>query len=207
MMDLSRSLFLVVEGIDGAGKTTQVQLLKQALERDGESPVVSKEPTNGAWGKLIKESAASGRLSLEEELNAFIEDRKEHVATLIRPSLEAGKIVILDRYFYSTIAYQGARGVNVGEIRALMESQFPIPDAVFILDVDPAVGVHRIAHLRGEQPNLFENRDDLARARAIFNSVHGPTVHHVDGGMAIEAVHGRIMELLMQGALKKGALL
>jgi dTMP kinase len=206
MADPSSSVFIVVEGIDGAGKTTQVRLLKEALERAGESPVVSKEPTNGPWGQRIKESAATGRFSLEEELHAFIEDRKEHVATLIRPSLDARKIVILDRYFYSTIAYQGARGADVAEIRALMESQFPIPDAVFILDVDPATGVHRIAHLRGEQPNLFENRDDLARARAIFNSLTGPTVHHINGALPIDDVHTRIMEVLSKGALKKGVL-
>ena len=198
----SSSLFIVVEGIDGAGKSTQVRLLKRAFEQAGENPVVSKEPTEGRWGRLIRESAATGRLSLEEELNAFVEDRKEHVATVIRPALEAGQVVILDRYFYSTIAYQGARGADVAEVRARMESQFPIPDAVFILDAEPGVGVHRIAHSRGDQPDLFENREYLARVRAIFASLTGPGVHHIDASLPVEAVHARIMELLPHGALK-----
>ncbi|HTR37491.1 MAG TPA: dTMP kinase [Bryobacteraceae bacterium] len=200
MLKRARSLFIVFEGIDGAGKSTQVRLLKEALERAGEQPVVSREPTDGPWGRMLRESAATGRMSLEEELHAFIEDRKEHVAGVLRPALEAGKIVILDRYFYSTIAYQGARGADVAEVRARMVAQFPIPDAVFILDAEPQVGVHRIAHSRG-RPDLFEDREYLERVRTIFKSMTGPGVHHIDASMPVEAVHARIMELLPQRVL------
>src|SRR5271166_6015958 len=80
-------------------------------------------------------------------------DRTEHVEKLIGPALDAGKIVILDRYFYSSIAYQGSRGANVAEVKEIMESRFPIPDAVFLLDIDPILSVHRIAHSRQEEPN------------------------------------------------------
>jgi dTMP kinase len=201
--DLSTSIFIAFEGIDGTGKTTQVQLLQQALELAGESPVVSREPTSGRWGRLIRESAATGRLSPEEELDAFVQDRTEHVETLIRPSLEQGKIVILDRYFYSSVAHQGARGGNVAEIRAFMESRFPIPDGVFILDADPGIGVHRISHSRGEQPNHFEGREDLARVRSIYQGITGPTVHHIDAAVPIADLHARIVELLIAVALGK----
>jgi dTMP kinase len=194
------SIFVAFEGIDGTGKTTQVQLLKQALELAGETPVVSREPTNGPWGQLIKDSAATGRLSPAEELNAFVQDRTEHVEKLIRPTLEQGKIVILDRYFYSSIAYQGSRGGNVAEIREFMESRFPIPDAVFILDADPSVGVHRISHSRGEQPNHFEGREQLARA--IFQNINGPTICHVDAAVPVADLHARILELFIEGPLK-----
>lgn len=203
--DLSTSILIAIEGIDGAGKTTQVKLLKEALERTGESLVVSKEPTDGPWGRLIKESATSGRLSAEEELEAFLRDRTEHVATVVRPALEQGKIVILDRYFYSSIAYQGARGLNVEDVKSLMESRFPIPDAVFIIDVDPAIGIHRIAHSRRERPNQFEDLENLARARQIFNSISGDMIHHLDGSAAVGAVHARIMDVLKEGPLKKRA--
>jgi len=199
----ARSLFIVFEGIDGAGKSTQVRLLKEALEQAGEHPVVSREPTDGKWGRMIRESAVSGRMSLEEELHAFEEDRKEHVSAVIRPALDAGKIVILDRYFYSTIAYQGARGADADAVRARMEAQFPIPDAVFILDAEPGVGAHRIVHGRGGQPDHFEDRAYLERVRAIFQSMTGPGVYHVDASMPVEAVHGRIIELL-QVVLREG---
>jgi dTMP kinase len=191
-----------VEGIDGAGKTTQVGLLREALERAGEVPVVSKEPTNGKWGRIIKESATAGRLSPEEELDTFVKDRAEHADLLVLPALEEGRIVILDRYFYSSIAYQGSRGANVEHVKDVMESRFQIPDAVFILDIDPLVSVHRIAHYRGETPNHFEDRGNLAKAREIFQGLSEPTIHHIDGAMSIEAVHEKIIELFIESALK-----
>ena len=87
---------------------------------------------------------------------------------LVSPALRAGNIVILDRYFYSSIAYQGSRGASVAEVKRLMESRFPIPDAVFILDVDPSLGIYRVAHSRGETPNHFEDRRNLTKTRSIF---------------------------------------
>jgi dTMP kinase len=200
--DFSTSILIAVEGIDGAGKTTQVQMLRESLERAGVSPVVSKEPTNGPWGKIIKESAAAGRLSVEDELNAFLQDRAEHVTTLVSPALSEGRIVVLDRYYYSSIAYQGSRGANVDEVSEIMKSKFPIPDAVFILDVDPIVGVHRIAHSRGEEPNHFEERGDLAKAREIFQSLSGPNIFHIDGAMTRENVHAQLVAKFIDGALK-----
>ncbi|MBL9085553.1 MAG: dTMP kinase, partial [Planctomycetia bacterium] len=88
---------IVFEGIDGAGKTTQVGLLVDALRRAGEDVVSSKEPTRGPWGMKIRESAVKGRLPEAEELQAFIEDRREHVRDLVGPALERGAIVVLDR--------------------------------------------------------------------------------------------------------------
>lgn len=206
MVDVSRAILIAVEGIDGAGKTTQVRLLKEALDRIGEAVVASKEPTNGPWGKIIKESAAAGRLSLEEELNAFLNDRAEHVRDLVMPALNEGKIVILDRYFYSTIAYQGSRGANVDEVKALMESRFPIPDAVFVLDVEPALGLHRIATSRGEEPNHFEERGNLAKAREIFQSLSGRHVHHIDGETSRENVHARLTAKFIEGTTEGKAM-
>jgi dTMP kinase len=202
LADRTSSLLIAVEGIDGAGKTTQVRMLRDVLERAGESPVVSKEPTNGPWGRIIKDSATTGRLSPKEELNAFIEDRTQHVNELIAPALEQGRIVILDRYFYSSIAYQGSRGANVDEIRTLMESRFPIPDVVFVLDIDPVIGVHRIAHSRGEEPNHFEDRANLAKAREIFQGMTGSNIHHIDGAMSRESVHTEIVTRFIEGPLK-----
>ncbi len=196
-------ILIAVEGIDGAGKTTQVHLLRDALERAGESVVVSKEPTDGPWGRLIKQSAKTGRLPPDEELRAFLNDRAEHAQRLVNPALEQRRIVILDRYFYSSIAYQGSRGANSEEVRHIMESRFRIPDAVFILDIDPAESLHRIAHSRGDTPNDFEQRESLAVARAIFNRLADPAIHHIDGSLAVEAVHRRMMQLLAEGPLKE----
>jgi dTMP kinase len=198
-----RSILIAIEGIDGAGKTTQVEMLRMALENAGESPVVSKEPTNGPWGKIIKESANNGRLSPEEELTAFLNDRTEHVSNVVKPAMEEGRIIILDRYFYSSIAYQGSRGANYMDVQVIMESRFPIPDAVFILDLEPVVSVSRIAYSRGEQPNHFEDRKNLARARDIFNQLSGPMIHRIDGSMSRQTVHALLRDKLIEGPLKE----
>jgi dTMP kinase len=200
--DRSTSILIAVEGIDGAGKTTQVRLLRAALERADETPIVSKEPTDGPWGKIIKDSATSGRLSPADELNAFLNDRAQHVRELVAPALDQGRFVVLDRYFYSTIAYQGSRGASVEDVKMLMESSFPIPDAVFILDIDPAVGIHRIAHSRGEEPNHFEERANLATAREIFQGMSGPNIHHINGAMTPDAVYSEIVTRLIDGPLR-----
>jgi dTMP kinase len=196
------AIFIAVEGIDGAGKTTQVEMLRSALLRSGEAPVVSKEPTNGQWGKILRQSASEGRLPLTEELELFIKDRSEHVNALINPALAAGRIVILDRYFYSTIAYQGARGADALQVEALMVSTFPVPDAVFLLDVDPTVGVNRIANSRGEEPNHFEQRESLGIAREIFNSLTGDHIHRIDGTASIEDIHSLILDKFIEGPLR-----
>jgi dTMP kinase len=166
-----RGRLIVVEGIDGAGKSTQVRRLAEALRRDGRSVVESREPTDGPWGRKIRASAAAGRMSLDDELHAFIEDRKEHVARVIEPALARGDIVLLDRYYFSTIAYQGARGGDVDVIRRMNEAVAPRPDLVLLIDFDPQAGLRRIRESRGDVPDDFERLDQLEAIRAIFREL------------------------------------
>ena len=203
MQDLrERGILIAIEGIDGAGKTTQVDLLKNAFEAIGEEPIATKEPTDGPWGRKIRESAETGRMSLEEELDAFIQDRTEHVKQVIEPALNAGSIVILDRYFYSTIAYQGARGADTAAIKSKMESLFPVPDIVFLLDIEPADGLRRISESRKDKPNEFEKAESLAKARAIFNSLNDEHITRLDGSLAPETIHRGIVAGLVFGPLR-----
>ena len=188
---------VVIEGIDGAGKTTQARLLAEKVQEMGFSVVSSREPTNGRWGKLLKESAKNGRLPPEEELNAFIEDRKEHVAGLIRPHLENGRVVILDRYYFSTVAYQGARGMNVQELMQMNEAFAPEPDLLIILDVEPEIGLRRI-HQRGDDANQFELEAALAKAREIFNQIEKPYLLRLDAGQEPETIRDSIIEKFKQ---------
>lgn len=197
-------IFIAIEGIDGAGKTTQVERLRRKLESDGEKVVVSKEPTDGPWGRKIRESAERGRMELADELQAFINDRDEHVRDTIRPALARGEIVILDRYFYSTIAYQGARGNNVAELAATMRSRFPEPDVVFLIDTDPAEAMRRISEARGDVPNAFERQDALEAIQKVFLELaaEDDRIHVVDGGQSIDAIAANIVQTLEEGALK-----
>jgi dTMP kinase len=193
---LPAGTFIVFEGIDGAGKSTQIQLLKAHLEARGFPVAISREPTGGPWGRKLRQSAATGRLSPQEELQTFILDRTEHVETLIAPSLAAGKIVILDRYYYSTIAYQGVRGMDPAALQLEMESRFPRPDRMFLLDLDPAESLHRIATLRGSQPDEFEKRDALERIREVFLSLNGPEIAVIDANRPPEAIHRSVLAAL-----------
>ena len=197
-------ILIVVEGIDGAGKTTQVQLLGDGLRKAGEDPVLSKEPTNGHWGRKLRESAQNGRLPLAEELDAFIRDRRDHAKNMILPALAADQIVILDRYFYSTIAYQSIRGADREELRAMMQ-EFPRPDVVFLLDADPWVTLARITNGRQEKPNEFERHDDLLAVREVFNWLADVdiAVCKIDAHQTIQNVHREIVSTLVDGALTK----
>jgi dTMP kinase len=160
--------FLVaVEGIDGAGKTSISSLLAQWLGERGLGCTISKEPTGLHYGTELRESAKAGRLTLERELELFELDRKEHVIRSISPSLAEGNVVILDRYYWSTAAYQGGRGADFEEIIRRNEEFAPIPDLVIVLNVDVDAGLQRI-RMRGDKPNLFESKGALGKARRIF---------------------------------------
>lgn len=200
----NRGILIAFEGVDGAGKTTQVTNLEAYLKSIGEDVIRSKEPTDGPWGQKIRNSAQMGRLPVNEELHAFVEDRKEHIANIVGPALKAGKIVILDRYFYSTIAYQGVRGADVHEISRDMISQFPVPDLVFLIDVPAEVGISRVREGRGETPNQFEMLDKLRASREAFLSLAAThkNITEVNGCEPIETVRAKILSTLLEGILK-----
>lgn len=174
-------VFLVFEGIDGTGKSTQIRLLEQRLHDAGVTPLLSREPTEGPWGRRIRESATTGRMTPPEELQAFIHDRTGHLRELVLPALAAGRIVILDRYFYSTIAYQGTRpGGDPAVVRKTMETLFPPPDLVLWLDLEPSEALRRITAHRGEIPNEFEREEGLESARKVFRSLAGDRFRRID---------------------------
>jgi dTMP kinase len=154
--------------------------------------VRTKEPTTGFWGQQLRDSALTGRLSIEEEVEMFMKDRKEHVETLINPALQEGKIVIVDRYYFSTMAYQGARGMDPEELMRRNELFAPEPDLLLVIDVDPKLGLQRIK-TRGDRANHFENNSNLKRAREIFNSINKPYLQRLDGTQEPETLRDLIV--------------
>jgi dTMP kinase len=168
-------LLVAVEGIDGAGKTTVAATLAQWCGERGLLCALSKEPTGLESGKKLRESAATGRLTLAQELELFHKDREEHVERAIRPAMDEDAIIILDRYYWSTAAYQGARGANVREVIDYNEKHFIIPDLVLLLDVSVDAGQRRIK-VRGDQPNAFEDSGALEKCLKIFREL--PSISH-----------------------------
>jgi dTMP kinase len=158
--------------------------------------VLSREPTDGPWGKKLRESATTGRLSAEEELECFLNDRREHVEMSIKPTLAEGKIVILDRYYFSTMAYQGARGFDPAEIRRRNEAFAPQPDLLLILDLSVESAHGRIG-ARGDTANEFEQRDTLTRCREIFLSLRDePFACVIDAEPSLNEVAADILSVV-----------
>jgi dTMP kinase len=187
-------VFIVLEGIDGTGKSTQARRLGEWFITQGREVVLSREPTDGPWGRKLRESAATGRLSPEDELQYFLNDRRQHLEETINPALADGKVVILDRYYFSTMAYQGARGFDPVEIRRMNEAFAPVPDLLLILDLDVDSAHGRIGH-RGDSTNEFEKKESLERCREIFLSLRSePFCRVIDSNGDLDQVTRRILD-------------
>jgi dTMP kinase len=188
-------LLIAFEGIDGTGKTTQIELLAEVLRQRGLSVVATREPTDGQYGRKIRELYKNRKsVTPEEELALFLADRREHVAQVIAPALACGQVVLTDRYYYSTAAYQGAAGHDPQKIIAANELFAPMPDMVIIIEVPVSLGIHRVRNFRGEALNDFEQEETLARVAAIFADLKAPNIRRIDGTGSAETVHALIME-------------
>lgn len=189
-------MFIAFEGIDGSGKSTQAKKFVEWARAQGREVVSSREPTDGPWGKKIREARFTARLSPQDELEAFINDRKEHVESLIKPALARGAIVVVDRYYYSTVAYQGARGLDPQALLARNRAFAPVPDCVVLVDLDPKLALERIQS-RGEGTDLFENLAALTKVRQIFLSLVDSHVAVIDGARDPEVVFADVKARLL----------
>ncbi len=199
---IKEGLLIAIEGIDGAGKSTHVKKLKEMLEASGFSAVALKEPTDSKFGRIIRDIAADKGSSIKrdpkKENYCFIEDRKIDVEKNILPNLKQGSIVVMDRYFYSNIAYQGALGLDPKEIKRENEKIAPIPDIVFILDIAPKAGINRIVYKRGDKTDVFEEKDYLEKVRNLFLEMKSyPNVRIIDAGSSrkIEEITDEIFKI------------
>ncbi|MBU1565996.1 MAG: dTMP kinase [Proteobacteria bacterium] len=196
----ARGKLIVFEGTDGTGKTTQRDLLGRYLQDKGYPIIITKEPTDGPYGMQIRDLYTHrNKYSREDELSLFLADRREHVADLLLPSLFEGKIILCDRYYFSTAAYQGALGLNPETILTLNDFA-PEPDLVLLFQAHLDVGHTRITAGRGETLNNFEQREFLEKVATIFASIKRPYIHNIDASGSIDDVHrlvvGHVIELL-----------
>lgn len=208
----TQGVFIVFEGGEGIGKTTQAKLLKAWLEQEGESVVLSREPGGSELGIEIRKillSHSTGEISPRAEALLYAADRAHHVYSLIRPALAAGEVVISDRYFDSSIAYQGAgRVLEPGEVarisRWATESLFPT--LTIIIDLPAEIGLGRLKSKDRleSQPLSFHER---VRQEFLQLSLLDPERYFiVDGSKSIEDIHSAIITRVSEiGALKRNA--
>ena len=185
---------VALEGLDGCGKTTQAARIAEALRARGIDVVPTREPTDGPFGRRIRALARSGEpIGAAQERQLFTDDRREHVARVIEPALAAGRWVLTDRYFLSTVAYQGARGLDWREILTSSEAEFPVPDVVLLFELSAEQGLARTRE-RGGPPDLhFERADYLNQVSAIFAAIKRAYLARVDASGSADAVTDRAL--------------
>ena len=190
-------MLINLEGIDGCGKSTQSQFLMDEFEKNNEKTILLKEPTNGKYGRKLWEML-SGKIeaTTEEILELFVMDRKEHVDQKINPALNEGKIVLMDRYYYSTMAYQAAAGIDVKRIRK--DNEFaPKPDIVLVFDLPADLAMKRV---RGHSvADVFEKEEHLEKVRkAYLNLEEDPLVRIIDATSTPEEIFDEVWKLVSE---------
>ncbi len=191
---MKRGVLIAFEGLDGSGKSTQLRRAASALRARSLDVVETREPTDGPWGRRIREMARDGSLvPPETELAWFFEDRREHMREVVEPALAAGKIVLSDRSYLSTVAYQGARGLDPRQILADSEAEFVAPDLVLLFEVSPEVGLSRVAARGGRAEPAFEELGFQERVGALFDTLDVAGLIRIDAGRSVEEIEADVL--------------
>ena len=156
--------FICIEGLDGCGKTTQAKIIAKKLSKSYNA-IYTAEPSRGKIGTYIRKSYlySEKRLSSVLEALLFAADRIEHIETEVLPALNQGKLVISDRYVYSSLAYQGAAGLSLDWIEKVNEHALQ-PDFAVFIDVDPKTVMHRLK----PKKSVMENLETQQKVREIY---------------------------------------
>lgn len=202
---MKNGLFIVLEGIDGAGTSTQAQLVTKQLRLDNHKVFQTFEPSDGKIGKLIREiirSDGKSKPSWMAMTLLFSADRLVHLETEIEPNLIDGYHVICDRYYHSTLAYQSL-SINFPEsydwIPWIKEVGYfsMVPDITFVLDIDPEVAAKRMASRR-KPKDVYENLEFQKKLSNFYANIedHFPTerIVHIDGSHNVESVTAEILQ-------------
>ncbi len=191
-----KGVFICLEGIDGSGKTTQARRLVKTLTRMGYDAVYTTEPSAGIYGRIIRKHVLHGdrRVPTVVEAVLFAVDRIDHVQNEIEPLLDRGKIVVSDRYVYSSIAYQGAAHLDMQWIKAI-NSNATTPDFVVYIDVSPEAVTSRIQRRK----SVMETLQTQNRVRKLYlKLVEREQLAMVYGSASTKEVAQAILNMVLE---------
>jgi dTMP kinase len=198
----AKGVFICVEGLDGCGKTTQTRVLVRRLMKMGYPAVYTAEPSRGQVGRFIRKHCLHGsrRVSPFVEALLFAADRFEHVKDEIKPALNEGKVVVSDRYVYSSMAYQGAADVDLEWIGKINVHAVR-PDLALYLDVEPTAVVRRLKRKK----SVMENLETQQRVRRVYmRLVERGDLVRVDGSKSKSAVADAILKSVKKFLADRG---
>jgi dTMP kinase len=199
----NKGVFICIEGLDGSGKTTHAHRVVRNLKKNGFDAVYTTEPSTGDLGKFIRSSAVlEGKKRVPRVVEAllFALDRIEHLEKDVKPALEAGKIVISDRCVYSSLAYQGAAGLDLTWIEEINRMALPADLAIYI-DVPPEVVVKRIRRKK----SVMETLDTQRKVQSVYMKyVTNGQLVAVDGDKRKASVTESILAVIMDFLKKNG---
>jgi len=193
---MKRKGFLIcIEGIDASGKTTQAKLLVENLTARGYEAVYTTEPSKGFYGRILRKKILrrEKRVPAVVEALLFAVDRLDHIEREIKPELTRGRIVVSDRYVYSSIAYQGAAGLNLEWIEKINRWALK-PDLAIYLDVPAEVVIERIKRKR----SVMETLQNQRRVRNVYlKLVSEGKLVFVDGNRPIKIVEKEVLQKVL----------
>ena len=194
-----RGLFITFEGIDGCGKTTQINLLKDYFEKQGRTVLVTREPGAKGLGTKLREILLNydGEISSKCESFLFLADRAQHIDVIIKPALERGEVVLCDRHTDSTVAYQGyGRGVDIEQTKALNNLAVGgvKPDITFVFDIDLETSAKRI----GKDKDRMESAgiEFFKRVREGYQMIaksEPERVKLINGSLPVDKIHEMVI--------------
>lgn len=191
-----KGLFICVEGLDGCGKTTQTRLLVKTLKRMGYNATYTVEPSRGKIGRFIRKYClhSKKRTSAVVEALLFAADRYEHITNEVLSALEEGKIVVSDRYVYSSFAYQGAAGLDLKWIEMINKHAVK-PDLAIFVDVKPEVVIQRLK----PKKSVMENLETQRKVREVYMKfVKNSELIKIDGNKPIKDVADTILRTTLE---------
>lgn len=199
---MQRGLFITFEGADGCGKTTQIKLLKDYLEKSGYKVVLTREPGAKGLGEKIREILLNydGVVSDRCESFLFLADRAQNIDIIVNPAVQEGKIVLCDRHIDSTVAYQGyGRGLDLERINKLnqLATDGRMPDLTVVFDIDVETSMKRVGKEKDRMESAgieFHNRVRKGYLEIAKNDPERVKV--VDGAMSVDEVFEKVKEII-----------